>query len=380
MPALIISLSDRWRRPISTRCRIVLWLYGAMMPLICFAFTTRGAGPFHEWQSGNFSAYAAQLLRPSAWLPFTLWLSFSIVALSCWAFQPSSARHWWVRLGLYSGVILALQYWVIVVSCTSVVTLIMSAFVLPVVFTVSILLEALAKNCKRFQIWHLLCLTSLAAVGAAVFRFLPENLIEPALFMCLVALAAAPTLCLIAYVRAAWAVSTSTRSQLDKPYRFIGAFVCWLLGWLISWRFAVQAMFDEYSRLPVNPPNCYFANAAAHAHQWLGGRRGLPERRQFLAENAQVVFAEATLTMKRLKFLELALLATAPRVHRFIRRYYDRWGKPAARYCSRHVWFADLTCVGLKPVEALAEIVRIAAGVPYERMAAIYELTSAPPR
>jgi len=361
------------RRPsvvkLSVRSRIVLWLYGFMMPLFCLAVSFSGfTGSLDQpWQSGSIDIYAAMLLRPLSWMWFTPWLLLSLISLTIWTYQPLTATRWWIRFGLYSGVILALQFWIIVLLQTYFLSPFIAAFVWPSIFVISLLLTGIGKHYKRFQIWHLLCLTTIVAVVAAVLQILPTGAAGALILVPMVILAAAPTLNLIAYVQAAVIVS-----RIDKRLdgKLLPMLIGWTFGWLLSWRLAVQAMLDQYSRLPVNDPNCYFANAAAHAHVCLGGsRRRLTPSGD---DSASTATAEVTLAMKRLKFLELALMATAPRVHRSIRRFYDRWGEPAARFCANHGWFADLTCIALKPVEGLAEAVRVAAGISRAQMSAIY--------
>lgn len=358
---------------LSIRSRVVLWLYGFVMPLICFAIATATDAYFVDqpWQSGETSMYAAMLLRPRAWLPFAPWLLISLCSFAWWTYQPNAARKLWVRFGLYSGVVLAFQFWSIILFSHGVISLIAAAFVLPTIFALSLFIASIAAHYKRFQIWHLLVLTTVVAVFAAATQVMPSYVLSTALAAPLFALAAAPTLNLIAYIRAASIVGQTDSSRPD-PLRWLWAmFAAWTLGWLVSWRFAVQAMLDEYSRLPVSNPNCYFANAAACAHAWLGGQRREREAPRAPGSACSTPLS-ATLAMKRLKFLELVLSATAPRLQRLVRRYYDRWGEPAAEYCRQHPWFADLTCLALKPVEGVAEIVRIAAGVAPNRLSEIY--------
>lgn len=360
---------------LSVRARILSWLYGVLMPLVCFGVsaTTNDFLLDQPWQSGGIDMYATMLLRRSAWIPFVPWLILSMCSLSWWTYQPLAANRLWVRLGLYTGAVLSIQYLVVVVLCTSIITLCTTLFVLPSVFAISLIFTSMVSHFKRFHIWHLMWLMTLVAVVAAAISTMPTDAFQFVLVVPFFVLASGPTLNLIAYLRAAWIVSSIDRAGRRPPYQLLAMLGGWACGWWTSWHFAVQAMLDEYSRLPVNNPNCYFANAAAHAHPWVGGSRQVSHSLHMRGSSHSDRSSKSTPAMKRLKFLELALLATAPHWHRVIRRHYDRWGAPAARFCGRHVWFADLTCILLKPVEAMAEIVRIAAGVSCGRIAAIYE-------
>jgi hypothetical protein len=79
--------------------------------------------------------------------------------------------------------------------------------------------------------------------------------------------------------------------------------------------------------------------------------------------------------MRRLKFLELALQAAYPALHRRLRRIYDRVGPKLAARCRQHVWWADVTYVLLKPAEFLAEAIRTLGGVKAQQVAALYRST-----
>ncbi len=82
--------------------------------------------------------------------------------------------------------------------------------------------------------------------------------------------------------------------------------------------------------------------------------------------------APVNLQMCRLKFLEIALEAAVPTIHRGIRRAYNAAGPHAAAVCCRSKWFADASYVMLKPLEWLAELLRIFAGVSSRRVRRLY--------
>ena len=76
--------------------------------------------------------------------------------------------------------------------------------------------------------------------------------------------------------------------------------------------------------------------------------------------------------MRRLKFLEIALLAASPRLHLRVRQSYDRCAPRLARLCRRSIWLSDLTHVALKPIEWLAEFVRWLGGIPKSHIDELY--------
>ena len=84
---------------------------GVVLPLICFAISYPDRP---DWQSGQPTAYAQLLLahKESAPLyPFLLYCMTSMVLLFA---NPARFReNAWVRFGIFSGVLLAAEYWVL---------------------------------------------------------------------------------------------------------------------------------------------------------------------------------------------------------------------------------------------------------------------------
>ncbi len=165
----------------------------------------------------------------------------------------------------------------------------------------------------------------------------------------------------IAYLTAAWAVNrNASLAAPSRKGRWWAAWFLWLAAWLAGWRWAIITMLIEYAKLPTTNPNCYLSNAAAFAHPRLTGavRRG-----------------EVTACMQRLKFIELAFRAALPGVHHLVRRQYDLWCPPLAERCRRHVWLATLTCIGLWPVEFVAEALRFLLRIDAKLIHNIYRPT-----
>ena len=92
-----------------------------------------------------------------------------------------------------------------------------------------------------------------------------------------------------------------------------------------------------YDTLPTEAPDCYIATAAAKGHpafvqSWSNG--GLSINQQ----------------LQRLKAVEIALQVSMPKIHGWLRKYYDIYG----RYCARRIknpYVADLAYLTLKPIE-----------------------------
>ena len=177
-------------------------------------------------------------------------------------------------------------------------------------------------------------------------------------------LVAAPFLCFWTYVRATdyadWirndvreADDRRNLSQgLDRRDRWrVAAVFAWLLAFLASWR--TGSNLNDACGVR-DPPRRHHPAATSprprqQGHACLVGR----------IENAPF-----NLQLRRLKFLECAFRALWPRGHRRLRHVYDRLGPPLASLCRLSPWFADVTFLLFKPLEVVAECVRISLRVP----------------
>ncbi len=99
------------------------------------------------------------------------------------------------------------------------------------------------------------------------------------------------------------------------------------------------------------------SNAAAYGHPWLtrAKRRG-----------------DVTDCMRRLKFLELVFKVSMPRTHRLCRQTYDATCPPLARVCQSNIYIATATCLLLKPLELLAELLRLTLRIERLQVRSIY--------
>jgi hypothetical protein len=87
--------------------RLILLYVGAVLPAVCFALSHGG---LHLGSTGRLGRLAESLLEGAGTGPFYPLILFSI---GCWLlsiFRPQDAAVFPVRLGIYSGVLLAAQY------------------------------------------------------------------------------------------------------------------------------------------------------------------------------------------------------------------------------------------------------------------------------
>lgn len=355
----------------SVPLRVKFFLTGVAFPLIGLVAVCCGIDAVGEepWQSGQLIHYVALLLQWPAIAAFIPLVTYSMICLAIWVAKPSCARWFFVRLGIYSGGPLALQFLLFFLCTSTVLTLIAALIVGPLLALTVHVAKPVARRAKRYSIRDLLILTTVCALLSALFRYssLFRNLTAMLFFL---VLGATPTLNVITYVRASFSVHYCTPAVQRRPHGWHAlGWLSFLAAWAAAWKMAVDTMLVEYAKLPTTDPNCYVGSAAAHGH------------RRFVGVDAPtsgpVLMPMVNMQMRRLKFMEMALIVACPRLHLLIRRGYDRIGPPLAQLCRRNVWFADATYVILKPLEYLAECIRVAACISGSRVRALYRVQAA---
>jgi hypothetical protein len=141
---------------------------------------------------------------------------------------------------------------------------------------------------------------------------------------------------LAVYAAVAFRVHRLARDELSR--RPAMAVPGWLATYAAAWGVAVGQAIRAYHALPTTrPTGCYVATAAARGHRRFVRSRtlgGMPVNDQ----------------LRRLKCAEIALAALAPGCHRAVRAIYDRIG-PILAAGMVHPLLADLGYVLLTPAE-----------------------------
>jgi len=341
--------------------------YGVVAPAFCFLFAAAnggiqlGGGP---WQSGDIRDYAEVLLLWPASGPLLPWAFLSAFCLTLWLLQPNWADLFVVRLGIYTGVIVSLQFLLLILIVTAYASPAFSLIVAPVSAAVVYGGVRLVRRWRRFSIRYLLILTTVVAILITISATTELETIQIFALMPLLTAGATPTLCLIAYVVAAKRVSRDSPRREPFPWPALFIWWVWLTAWLASWKFALDMMLVEYEKLPTAKPSCYVSAAAAGGHSSLVRYRN--RRKDGLVVSRQ---------MQRLKFFEFAVAAAAPSLHRWLRCLYNRMGPPLARWCGHNVWFADTTYLLLLPLESLAYFLQRATNTPDRMIERLYHRT-----
>src|SRR5688572_19385018 len=303
--------------PVFGWVRAIFGLYVITMPIFSF-WAIQLLQP--QWQSGKFSDYLALFLQPGAAIIFLFLLAYSI---TCYLFFLMNSERYSpsfvIRLGVYTGVVLALQY-----------SLLLLLYILDDRFSLTIfLLWLFPLYFPKIYYWavgkwneknvHL----SLAIFAIIAFLIALVIFREPFLPLFLVFAALVATAPFWSFLMANQAALWLYKNYENKPTipRGLGI-TSWLAAYAVAWRYDVLKMYEMYAQLPTEPPNCYVATAAAQGHP-----KFVRSRTVLWADGNSV---QVNQQLRIFKCAELALIAVIPRLHQFIREAYDVTGKPLA--------------------------------------------------
>ena len=311
--------SSKWQR----------WLYafvGVFLPILSFALTFSGAFD-PEWQDGKISSYTKIMLNGTIALYFYPFLAYSILSFSLLLISPKRfSKYFLVRLGIYAGVVLSLEYAILLsFSTDGLIYMILGGDIL-----LFFLIRWFDKKVSRKTLFITLAVLFLLGLfatsgGLLVFIF-----------------GTAPFGCLA--ISALLSYRLIKKHEISQKNSIVHGFgiIAWLFSYIAVWRIAVLKTLEVYASLPPSPPECYIATAAAKGHpQFVKSEPVLIAEGQIMSVNAQ---------MRNLKYAELALMTICPRVHKNLRKIYDVAGKALAQKIA-HPILADISYVALKPLE-----------------------------
>ena len=336
---------------------VVKLLVGVVLPVICFAISFPERP---DWQSGNSSAYAQLLLSHWESLPLYPFLLYSMVSMVLLFANPARFReNAWVRFGIFSGVLVAAEYWLIFQVALNgpdleQVALSVLAVVLP--WGLLWILKLLARRYPQPVVGGALVLLGLVAIP---FLFVPGIPI----FVCLWC---STPWALAAYVATSFHLLRGSKTPLRFSLAQLLGAVSWFAAHCGAWRLAFLWMLEEYSRLPTSQPDrCFICTAAARGHL------RVVHGEVYRAPNGTAYRVNDQLRV--LKAFELLLASLSPQSHRACRWIYDRLG-PRLAAMLVHPVMADIGYFVLKPVEWMA-LVCLCLAIP-GRMSSISRLYS----
>jgi len=327
--------------------KVVHGLFIVVMPVLAF-WATELFKP--EWQTGEFSDYLILLLFPKASLLFFVLLAYSIACYCLLLIDLGRySRIYWIRLGIYTGVLLAVQYSILsgLFFFTGSNTTWNGLFLI-----LLWLLPVFIPKLYRFLLkkWGAKAVngtvTILVVLIFLISALLLKNPLVPFIFVLVVLTIAAPFWCFLMTLRMAIWLLKRHELKLTSPGGL--GMAIWIAGYVAAWRFDILKMYELYAALPPEPPpDCYIATAAARGHPQLVGSR--------LVQGTNGVTLRVNEQLQVLKCAELALMALNPRFHKWLRKLYDRLGMPLA-HRIRNPFIADLAYLFLMPWECLASL------------------------
>lgn len=334
-----LGQNSEWIVPkgIEIRLGYLLSLISVWIGFAMFGSDRFGAA---EWQDGRMATYFDLSFAQSVWLLFVPFLSYSTLTMVLLLWDPERfAKYWLVRLGIYSGLILAIQYSVQVVLSNELV--IGFAFggiaIVPVVlgyYGLKLGIQFVWRNRENRNVLIIAGIIALVAIIGLVFS---------AGIILIGVLCTAVLACPLIAAVTSWRLWIIIDRYNRKNLTFkILSLVGWSGTWGVASYFAINRVFELYTQLPAAPPNCYIATASAQGHPHF------VQSSPVTAQNGQTIMVTSQLQI--LKAGELVLREIAPKGHRAMRRVYDYIGPVlAARIQSR--WSADIGYIFFKPFE-----------------------------
>ena len=301
-----------------------------------------------EWQDGMFSSYIALLLSSrTSWI-FAPLIGYSSLSLLLLLYAPLKwAQQFWVRLGIYTGALLELQFTILaLLALEDVFWLALLVWIAPLIAWP--ILRWLARKIDvKWTVLGVLVLAAFFYFGYLLVEAIRARSFPPAyafstpfLFLIGFLIASAPFWVLLIMSTTSYRLLRYYETGFTLP-RGLGV-LAWLGGFAASWSLAILRMLQLYSELPTQPPDCYIATAAANGHpRFVGSHEVTLTSGARLRVNAQ---------LRRLKCAELALKAVTPRLHGLLRATYDALGRPLARRMT-NPFVADTAYLLLKPFE-----------------------------
>jgi len=324
--------------PLSLWKRFLYGAFVAIAPFVDFSFI-KVLRP--DWQSGIFSGYIALFLSTEASLFFFLLLAYSVICYILFLVDENHyGANFLTRLGIYTGVFLALQYTILAFLAFN--TNIFSALV----FILACISPFLLKGIYLWFIrrWSPMLFRNIVlGIGGVAFivaGIVMRNILSPIFLLFVLVGATSPFWSFLISGQAALWLFQHHEGKYTLLHGLGG--IAWVAAYIYAMRFNILRMYELYNALPVEQPNCYIATAAARGHP-----RVVRSQTVRLPNGNKM---QVNQQLQRLKCVELALMVTAPKLHKLIRRIYDVIGKRLAANIQNPI-LADVAFLFLIPVE-----------------------------
>ncbi len=275
-------------------------------------------------------------------MPLYPFLLFSMISMVLLFANPARFReNALVRFGIYSGVLLAAEYWLVFQAAIG-----GSSMVLPAI------LSAITAFIL-WGVWKFLRFLFLMNPGWTVggtFALLLVSVMVGSWIVIPIAILAclwcATPWALASYLMVSFRLTGGREARFRFSLAQLLGFVSWFAAHCGAWRVSFTWMLEEYSRLPTTQPQgCFVCTAVANGHP------RVVHGEDYLALNGTAYRVNDQLRI--LKAFELLLASISPKSHRACRWIYDRLGPRLAAMLA-HPLSADVGYFALKPLEWLA--------------------------
>lgn len=317
-------------------------LSALVFPLLSFSIIPVLNDFSPEWQNGQVFTYVILFLSPKAsWVFFPL-ITYSVLSLLLLYGNNSKYTRFFVRLGVYTGTVLSLQYSIILIIAFSWYVVI--AWVTPFIlfYTFKFLYQKAGEKTKR--ILNILALViAFLLLGFCFIKIGVETLLFLVFFFCvLIVLFSNPFWAFLIFLKTSFTL-LKYYEQPSALGRKIAGTLSWFALYGMIMKINVLRMYEMYASLPVeSPPRCYIATAAAQGHPRIV-RSG-----PVSLKDGNIIWVNPQL--QHFKAFEIAVMAVFPKLHHLIRKIYDVIGKKLAARI-RNPFLADVAFLLLLPVE-----------------------------
>lgn len=332
-------MSDTSNSPIFLRSFWKRRLYGAFIVIMTFLDFRYIEYLKPDWQSGDIQDYLALFLSPEASLFFFPLILYSIFCfLLLMENQEQYAGNFFIRLGIYTGAFLALQYSLLII------VYIYRASWFPMLLL--ILLYASPWILGKVHLWLSRKLSALLirnlAIGIVLVILLTTIVLtrDPIFGVLLFCGFAAPFWSFLISGQTALWLFKNYESKVTISRTF--GIATWIVAYIGALRFDILKMYELYAALPPTPPDCYIATAAAKGHSRFVRSRIVHLRNGGLMQ--------VNVQLQHFKSVEIALMAAFPKIHYFVRKIYDVAGRKLALHIQNPL-LADVAFLLLLPVE-----------------------------